>query len=707
MPEFQFAGDVKTETSSIVTNNTVLLPIEAAENNPVGQDPTNTVKAEDVITSHEMTVGESQAQPDDTEPENSNTPGEAAAQLYDSLSDLLYGEDIVVERIEKDESARSLAIYLRSRRDYVPCPACGQLCPRDGGGFERKLQDYPLIPTYNTNLIVHGRKCMCTNDACKENIFEEPLPFADKYARRTYRANIFTILVTIMLSFMSAMKVFRQLGFNIDHDTIRSIFHDARYICLADDPDVEEIGVDDVSNHKGMSYFTIIYRSRDHAPLALLQGRDGETLKKWLLLHPKVKKVMRDRASAYAKAIDEVCADGCIQIADRFHLIQNIIDHLKDVLKRCLPVAVAFKLLSDSDGTYEMLPNVPAKVARLETQLSVEEFTALQYDNSPFVDEDGNIVVINARLSDPESKQSKKNEQSRMAKHKLICDVREAYANLDIASLNLRKNASKAAIIASRFGLSAITVSKYVRMSEEEVEAVKDVRPTKDRITGFDDYKNMAYKMLRDNIDIQTIALYIRNQGCTLADLTIILHIEAIQRHHFPERPIKSFSSFRQEAQFPEGVKVFSRSAIMRQIFTVHDEEKDKELAAFMPAIMERYPILAEASTIYGSFHSAIMGNDTKAIDRWIAENQEGMLSSFVDSVAHDIVPIKNAIIYPESSGFVEGNNNKFKTIKRLLYGRSGRANLEIRFIIACLFTKADFKLGDICPFYDPSRLSA
>ena len=36
-----------------------------------------------------------------------------------------------------------------------------------------------------------------------------------------------------------------------------------------------------------------------------------------------------------------------------------------------------------------------------------------------------------------------------------------------------------------------------------------------------------------------------------------------------------------------------------------------------------------------------------------------------------DIALIKNATSFPHSSGLVEGNNNKFKLIKRILYCRS------------------------------------
>lgn len=84
---------------------------------------------------------------------------------------------------------------------------------------------------------------------------------------------------------------------------------------------MEEIGVDDVAIRKGQTYATAIYDLRDHHLIALLDGRDGEPLKEWLRSHNKVRLVARDRASAYASAINEILPD-CMQVADRFHLLQ-------------------------------------------------------------------------------------------------------------------------------------------------------------------------------------------------------------------------------------------------------------------------------------------------------------------------------------------------------------------------------------------------
>ena len=62
----------------------------------------------------------------------------------------------------------------------------------------------------------------------------------------------------------------------------------------------------------------------------------------------------RDRASAYASAINKILPD-CVQVADRFHLLQNLIDRLKDIFKEGLPPEIYIK-----DGV--VLDKAPDKI---------------------------------------------------------------------------------------------------------------------------------------------------------------------------------------------------------------------------------------------------------------------------------------------------------------------------------------------------------
>ena len=84
------------------------------------------------------------------------------------------------------------------------------------------------------------------------------------------------------------------------------------------------IGIDDFAYKRRQTYGTIIVDERTHKPVAILDGRDGTTLREWLKKNKQVKTVTRDRASAYAKAVEEILPD-CMQIADRLQLNRNTV----------------------------------------------------------------------------------------------------------------------------------------------------------------------------------------------------------------------------------------------------------------------------------------------------------------------------------------------------------------------------------------------
>ena len=98
----------------------------------------------------------------------------------------------------------------------------------------------------------------------------------------------------------------------------------------------EVIGVDDFAYRKGQTYCTVICDGETHRPIEVLDGREGVTLKEWLKNNKHIKKVTRDRAGAYAKAISEALPEA-MQIADRFHLHQNLLTAVKDALNGVIP----------------------------------------------------------------------------------------------------------------------------------------------------------------------------------------------------------------------------------------------------------------------------------------------------------------------------------------------------------------------------------
>ena len=232
------------------------------------------------------------------------------------------------------------------------------------------IQTYP-IHSKSTYLDVIAYKYNCTNDNCERKVIMQKLPFALPSQRRTDELNCLILAVSMFMSNEGASKVLKLLGVNVSNDSIQRL---TDKIVIEDETDIEQIGIDDVAIRKGQTYATAIYDMEDHHLIALLEGRDKNTVMDWLRNHRKIKIASRDRASAYASAISEVLPE-CIQIADRFHLLQNLIDRIKDILKDEIPDNIFMK-------DRKVLKETPEKIAIPKVDPHSEELQKYNYDNS-------------------------------------------------------------------------------------------------------------------------------------------------------------------------------------------------------------------------------------------------------------------------------------------------------------------------------------
>lgn len=323
---------------------------------------------------------------------------------YKEISDYSFFLDkdhYVFDYIEAD----SLDIFVKSKPHSCMCPQCKKESSHLHATYIRTFQDVPIRckPTYlHTNVY----KYECDNPECSTKVFTEPLSFARTSQVRTDALNTLILGIAMFMSNEGASNVLKLLGITVSNDTIQRLYDRIKF---KDDPDVEAVGIDDVATRKGQKYATAIYDLKDHHLIALLDGRDGATLKEWLKQHKKIRLVARDRASAYANAINEILPD-CVQVADRFHLLQNLVDHLKNIFKSELPNENFIR-----DG--QVLNSPPEKIA-WEKKADESVMEQIEYDNTPPMDKNGKLVDYDDSAHDLKSTKEKKRAENRKKNNK-------------------------------------------------------------------------------------------------------------------------------------------------------------------------------------------------------------------------------------------------------------------------------------------------
>ena len=257
-------------------------------------------------------------------------------------------ECLRLENMERDEN--EIRYYWKSHSDSAKCPGCGTESRHERHDCKRKpIQDIASegLAVYHD---IESKRWYCDNPACGTKIFVERYhEYVEEKQRKTIRFKERCKSLALACGGLGAERELRAEGSDVSDDTIiryvKAAGAEATKTNLARD-DVKVLSIDDFNTRKGdgSSGCTVFIDQETHRVLIIVKGTTKEAVQGIIEKFPSSEFLSRDRACSLSAAGD---ACGKTQVADRFHLVQNIHAAIEDALMAEMPVNI---FLREGDG---------------------------------------------------------------------------------------------------------------------------------------------------------------------------------------------------------------------------------------------------------------------------------------------------------------------------------------------------------------------
>jgi transposase len=519
------------------------------------------------------------------------------------------------------------------------CPACGQPSERVHSRYRRTVAD---LPSQDRQLVLRltARKFFCRQPHCRQAIFCERWPdLVAEHARCSYRLTQLQRDLGLFLGGEAGARLAGRLALPTSPDTL------LRRVKLSPgNTDVTPrcLGVDDWAWRQGQTYGTLLVDLERSQVLDLLPGRDGAAFKAWLLEHPGVEIITRDRWAAYAEAAT-AGAPQAKQVADRWHLLRNLREAVERVFGR---------LAASVREALQERPTTP-DAAQVTPTPSPQPASVPQ----PVPAAAPAVAAAQPPSGSARAQARQVKRQQRQERYRQIRQLREQ-------GLSLRQ-------IAKRTGLSRGAVRRYCRE-----ERCPDWAPGRPGHSQLGDYAADIDRWLQAG-GRNTAELFrqLHQRGCPVG-------YETVRR--FVNRRLGSTG---RPGPRNATVPVVPPAAPLPSARRLSFEfiRRPEERSARQQTRLDRLcadAALREALELAGELADRVRQRSQAPLSEWLTK-AEGCgcpeLQNLAASLRQDEAAVSAALTEPWSNGPVEGHINRLKLIKRQMYGRAGLELLRAR----------------------------
>ena len=520
------------------------------------------------------------------------------------------------------EADGTVVLRVTPTRAAVPCPTCGVLSRRQHSWYTRRAMDLPWRGA-TVRLRVQSRRWFCDEPNCPRRIFAERFEgLLACGARRTNEATSLLTELGLRAGGEGGARLARKAGVPTSPDTLLRL---VKMLGIAAVSTPRVLGVDDFSLRRGTRYATVLIDMERHEPIDVLATRDAEPLVEWLRAHPGIEVIVRDRAGAYADAARRG-APNALQVADRFHLVQNVGAALDEVVR--------------SRGRRK-------EIERVQTETAEP------------------IVVPTAPPLPPGPAQ----QRARAARARRVARWENART--------LHAEGKSLHAIALQLGINRKTVRKLVRTPVPPRNRPRLPRPSGLNSPSLQPFVDYLQDRWQDGChNISQLHRELVAQGCTTSRSLLR---EAL-------RAWLTADELAARGRHPRKTRRRTRRMNTRWLCLRPPEQLDDEERGALQCVLEEDPPLATAHALMQRFRQVVRNRDVAGLDNWLTDAANSELPPFVGftrGIAADRDAVLAAFTQPWSTGLVEGHVHKIKLLKRAAYGRAGLPQLRARILAA------------------------
>jgi len=526
----------------------------------------------------------------------------------------------------------TMSISATAQTASARCPLCGRRSRSVHSWYARTVSD---LPVSRTVVVLHlrVRRFFCRVLSCPRRIFTERLPtLVAPHGRWSQGLRAAVQQIGFSLGGEAGARLAHVLGMGTSPDTLLNL---VRAAPLPAAGTIRVLGVDEWAWRKGRRFGTILVDLERHRVAALLPERSAETTAAWLATQPTLEVVCRDRAALYADAIARG-APQAVQVADRFHIVANLVEALEEVLLAC-------------KGS---LKEAAAEVAAaLATEEAIAPMAGGMYRGKP---------------QDRPQRWTQRMEERSLARHAPHVAAYEAVHALHQRGVGVAE-------IARTVGLSRQGVYRYLRRTTPPARKQPHQRQ---RIRVLEPYEPYLLARWREGCHTVT-RLYdeIVARGYTGSYASLVRFTTPLRHLGHPARPAAPKRPALSSVRGPSARGVAF-------LCVQRPDDLDAEQALYIERLRRREATVVTAHDVAQGFMRMMRERRGADLDGWIEQAVASgidRLKGFARGLRDDGDAVRAGLTLSYSNGQVEGQVHRLKLVRRSMYGRGRFDMLERR----------------------------